>query len=79
MKRSALPPLLAAAVFIVVALAFPLSELFYNCREPESEGCVWGKALLPLSLAAWAIIGLIAATASFFVARMIQRRRAQRP
>ena len=27
-----------------------LAKLWFFCRQPESEACVWGKAYLPLSL-----------------------------
>ena len=37
---------LAVAIGLVIALA----ELALDCRAPASEGCVWGKAYLPLSL-----------------------------
>jgi hypothetical protein len=49
----ALPPrrgrslLVATAVGVLVGIGYPLLELWRNCRLPESEGCVWGKAYLP--------------------------------
>jgi hypothetical protein len=47
---------LGARVFGVLALALAagagvsLLKLWFSCRQPESEACVWGKAYLPLSL-----------------------------
>jgi hypothetical protein len=71
--------LIALAVGCLIAFAFPLGEVWYKCRVPASEGCVWGKALLPLSLGVWAVFGLCAGVASFLIVRTVQRRRTPRP
>ena len=67
--------LMALGVGCLVAFALPLGEVWYKCREPASEGCVWGKALLPLSLGVCAVFGLLAGAVSFLVVRAVQRRR----
>ena len=66
--------LVALAVGCLVAFALPLGEVWYKCREPSSEGCVWGKALLPLSLGVCAVFGLLAGTVSYLVVRAVRRR-----
>ena len=43
------------AIALAVGLGAPLVELALDCRRYDSEGCVWGRAYLPLSLA----IGLV--------------------
>ena len=42
--------LTATILGAVVGTAYPFVDLALACRAPESEGCVWGKAYLPLSL-----------------------------
>jgi hypothetical protein len=70
--------LIALTVGCLIAFALPLGEVWYKCREPASEGCVWGKALLPVSLAVWGVLGLVAAVVSYVIARTVQRRRVPR-
>jgi hypothetical protein len=56
--------LLAALVLgPALGLAVPFIELAYDCRRPTSEACVWGKALLPVSIAVGIVLvgGLLAA------------------
>ena len=79
MTRSRIPALIALAVGSLIAFGLPLGEVWYKCREPASEGCVWGKALLPLSLGVCAVFGLLAGTVSFLVVRAALRRRDMRP
>ena len=38
------------AVAVLIGVGLPLAELALACRAPVSEACVWGKALLPVSL-----------------------------
>ena len=38
------------AVAALIGVSVPLAELALACRVPVSEACVWGKALLPVSL-----------------------------
>jgi hypothetical protein len=77
--KGRLPALLLALVaFVLAAFVYPLGELWYKCLEPVSEACVWGKALLPVSLAIWGVMGLGAALLTYVIARMVQRRRAPR-
>ena len=45
-----------ALVSLVVGLGAPLVELALDCRVPSSEGCVWGRAYLPLSLGVGLVI-----------------------
>ena len=35
---------------LAAGAAASLLKLWFFCRRPESEACVWGKAYLPLSL-----------------------------
>ena len=41
---------------IGVTLAAPLIEVWFACRRPISEGCVWGKALLPVNFVCTALV-----------------------
>ena len=34
---------------VVVGVLYPVVDLAVACRIPDSEGCVWGKAYLPLT------------------------------
>ena len=77
MKGRAAALLIALAVGALVALGVPFGEHWYKCLEPTSEGCVWGKALLPVSLAVGAVLGLGAAALTFVAALAVQRSRAQ--
>ena len=79
MRGRAAALLIALAVGVLVALGVPFGELWYKCREPTSEGCVWGKALLPVSLAVGAVLGSGAAALTYVVARVVQRGRTSQP
>ncbi|MFC5496832.1 hypothetical protein ACFPOE_04735 [Caenimonas terrae] len=72
-RRAAL--LFSLAVFLMLALGVPLGEIAWKCRQPISEGCVWGKSLLPVSLAAGAAVGAVAAGLCWLAALGFQRRR----
>ena len=71
--------LIALAVGSLMAFPLPLVEVWYKCREPVSEACVWGKALLPLTLSVFGVFGLLAGVITFLLVRAAQRRRATRP
>lgn len=38
-------------IALAVGLGAPLGELALDCRRYDSEGCMWGRAYLPVSLA----------------------------
>lgn len=70
-RASAITALILGAF---VGVAYPFLQLAYDCRAPQSEACVWGKALLPVSLAVSTVfIGAIAAGAIFAI--LVWRRR----
>ena len=39
----------AAVSGIAVGILYPIVDLAIACRVPTAEGCVWGKAYLPLT------------------------------
>lgn len=43
-----------AALF--VSLAAPYLEVQFACRRHVAEGCVWGRALLPVNVAVTAVV-----------------------
>lgn len=65
----------AVTVFALLAFGVPLAELGIKCAQPASEGCVWGKSLLPVSLAIGSVIGAVVAGGAFLIALAFQRRR----
>ena len=68
--------LFSIAVFLALAFGVPLAEVAWKCAQsPSSEGCVWGKSLLPLSVAFGALIGAVVGAGSWFLALALQRRR----
>ena len=74
--RTQLPVLLAAlAIGALVGFGWPLGELWLDCRTPTSEGCVWGKALLPVSLSVGAGVAALVAGVSFILLRGWRRQR----
>jgi hypothetical protein len=77
--RSRTPALLGAlALGATVAVGVPLFELWRACRTPTSEACVWGKALLPVSLSVGAVLGIAAAAVAYAALRAWQRHRSSR-
>lgn len=64
----------AGLVFLGVAVGVPLLGRWHACRVPQSEGCVWAKAYLPLSFGLWAIAGLFAAVIVYWVLRILAGR-----
>jgi hypothetical protein len=68
--------LFAAAVFVVLAVGVPLGEVAWKCaRSATSEACVWGKSLLPVSIAVGTAIGTVMGAGAWFLALGFQRRR----
>ena len=55
----------AVVVGTTLALGLPLLDLWRDCRVPTSEGCVWGRAYLPLTLALGAAIALVLAALAY--------------
>jgi hypothetical protein len=77
MTRSTVGTLVSSLlVGLVVAIGFPLVELYLDCnppRIPRSEGCVWGHSLLPISLAVGTILGLGLGLLIFGVRRALRK------
>ena len=71
-RRRAL--LVSLSIGLVIAVGVPLVDLWRACRRLDSEACVWGKALWPVSLALWTAIGICAALVTFFIVRARQQR-----
>jgi hypothetical protein len=63
----------ALAVGLLLGVGVPLVELALDCRIRTSEACVWGRALLGVSLTVGAVLGLIAGTITYFVVRSLRR------
>ena len=59
---------------LLVGVAWPLGDLALACRVPESEGCVWGRSLLPLSLGAGTLLGLLVGAAAYVLMRALSRK-----
>jgi hypothetical protein len=70
MGRRTLPAVLLLGA--LVGLALPLGELLLDCRRFDSEGCMWGRALLPVSLTAGALLGAAAAGLLLGLVRLVQ-------
>jgi hypothetical protein len=66
--------LAALTAGMVIAVGVPMGDRWRACREPTSEACVWGKALFPVSLAMFAVVGAAAAVLVFLAVRAWQRR-----
>ena len=59
-----------------IGAACPFIQLALECRAPHSEACVWGKALLPVSVTvSTVVIGALVAIGIFAV--LERRRRAK--
>ena len=63
----------ALAVGLLVGVGVPLVELALDCRVRTSEACVWGRALLGVSLVVGAVLGLVAGAVTYFVVRSLRR------
>ena len=70
-RRGTLVAALAAG--LLVGVGIPLVELWAACRRPDSEACVWDRALLGVSLGVGAVLGLLAGTVVYFVLRSVRR------
>ncbi len=53
MKRSLL---FGMAAGLIVGFGLPYLELAIACLRPISEGCVWGRAVIPVNIAATLVI-----------------------
>ena len=68
--------LFGAALFVILAFGVPFGELAWKCLQSRtSEGCVWGKSLLPVSVAVGVIIGAVVGGGAWLLALGFQRRR----
>ena len=63
----------ALTLAVLVAVGAPGIELWLDCRVPDSEGCVWGKALWPVSFGAGAIVGAALGLAAYLAFRAWHR------
>jgi len=71
-RKSALVALIAGPI---VGALVPFIQVEIECRRPVSEACVWGKALLPVSVTVSIVfIGALAALAIFFMLEWRRRR-----
>lgn len=61
---------LSAAAAVAVGTGIPLAVVWRACRRPASEGCVWGRALLPVNVTATC---LIVGLPTFFLVRRLLR------
>jgi len=61
-----------AIAAVVVGVGAPRLEVAVACRRPISEPCVWGRAYLPVNVAATLVI--LGVPIFGFVARMTGRR-----
>jgi heme/copper-type cytochrome/quinol oxidase subunit 2 len=71
-RRTAL--LVAVAVGALAGVGFPFVELWRDCRLPQSEACVWGRALLRLTLAVGVVVGTVVGVVAYVLVRAWQRR-----
>ena len=60
---------MALGVGAFVGAGLPLGELWLDCRRPESDACLWGRALLGVSLATGLVLGALAGLIVYFAAR----------
>lgn len=59
--------------------AYPFIQLAIDCRMPASEACVWGKALMPVSLAiSVPLLGSIAAIVVYAALEWRRRTRGEK-
>lgn len=68
-------PVLVLGLGILIGIAATLVQWRLACRVPISEGCVWGRALLPLSLPLGAAAGAVVAGVAYLVLRLVQQGR----
>lgn len=62
--------MIACVIGLAAGAAYPFIDLALSCRAPQSEACVWGKSLLPFTLAISIPLlgGIVAAVAYAFQA-----------
>ena len=59
----------------LIGAALPVAQVAIECHvAPQSEACVWGKSLLPLTVAVSVVV--IGAIAAFAIFAVLQWRRA---
>ena len=59
---------IALVAGFAIGVALPFIQVYLACGTPESEACVWGKSLLPLTVSISAVLfGAIIALAIFGV------------
>ena len=71
-RRAALAAALALGTLLAVGI--PGGELWLDCRVPDSEACIWGKALWPVSFALGALVGSITTAVTYLAMRAWQKR-----
>lgn len=71
--------LTAAAIGLLVGIGYPMFDLWRHCRVPHSEECVWGRALLPLSLGVGTVVALVIAAVAYSLLRTRARRQDSEP
>ena len=60
--------ILALVLGFAIGVALPFLQVWLACGNPQSEACVWGKSLLPLTVSLSAVLfGAIIALAIFGV------------
>jgi hypothetical protein len=66
MSKKRVSVIVALIVGPMVGAACPFIQIAFECRAPDSEACVWGKALLPVSVTvSTVVIGAIVAVAIY--------------
>ena len=59
---------------LAIGVALPVVQVYLECGSaPRSEGCAWGRSLLPLTVSISAV--LIGAVAALGLFRMLESRR----
>ena len=69
--------LVSLVVGLAAGVALPFLQVYMECRTPQSEACVWGKALLPVTISISAVVvGAFVAMALFGI---LEARRPPQP
>ena len=69
------PLLIALFVGALIGIGYPILDLAWACRSPESEACVWGKAYFPLTVTISVVLLGGAAAGLLYVLLMRRRNR----
>ena len=69
------PLLIALLMGALIGVGYPILDVAWACRLPESEACVWGKAYFPLTMTISVVVLGGAAAGLLYV--LLQRRRHQ--